>query len=109
VALLESEEVVLPPHAPARAPGGLTTSRKLHAEQQQLTAHLLAAHFTFTIPLTAAPSFRSPMVGHKWLLRFELTLGRPRPQRPTELVPEQLLWALPLVVSAPPPTAVVLG
>jgi hypothetical protein len=103
VALLESDEVVLPPYAPARASNGITASRKLYAEQQEVTAHLLTTHFTFSIPLTAPPSFKTPMVCHKWLLRFELTLGKPKPKRPTEVVTEQLLWSLPLVVYPPLP------
>lgn len=101
VALLESEEVVLPPYAPARASTGITAMRKLYAEQQEVTAHLLTTHFTFSIPLTAPPSFKTPMVCHKWLLRFELTLGKPKPNRPAELTTEQLLWSLPLVVYPP--------
>lgn len=101
VVLLESEEVVLPPHAPARATAGITAMRKLYAEQQEVTAHLLTTHFTFSIPLTAPPSFKTPMVCHKWLLRFELTLGKPKPNRPAEMITEQLLWSLPLVVYPP--------
>ena len=101
VALLESEEVVKPPYAPARASNGITAMRKLYAEQQEVTQHLLTSHFTFSIPLTAPPSFKTPMVCHKWVLRFELTLGKPKPNRPNELVTEQLLWSLPLVVYPP--------
>jgi hypothetical protein len=117
VALLESEEVVLPPHAPSRAAAGVTAARRLHAEQTALTAHSLAASITLSIPLTAPPSFRTPMVAHKWLLRFELTLGRPKQRssysaarqqaeelQPSDLDTEQLLWALPLVVYPPPPS-----
>jgi hypothetical protein len=109
VALLESEEVVLPPFAPARSSGGITAMRKLYAEQQEVTAHLLNTHFTISIPLTAPPSFKTPMVSHKWVLRFELTLGKPKPNRPGELVTEQLLWSLPLVVYPPVAQAQVLG
>lgn len=103
VALLESEEVVLPPYAPARASSGITAMRKLYAEQQEVTAHLLTAHFAFSIPLTAPPSFKTPMVCHKWVLRFELLLGKPNPKRPSELTTEQLLWSLPVVVYPPTP------
>ncbi|KAF8058458.1 hypothetical protein HT031_005582 [Scenedesmus sp. PABB004] len=103
VALLESEEVVPPPHAHGRA-SGAAAARKLHAEQAEVTAHLLTCHFLFSIPLTAPPSFRTPMVAHRWVLRFELTLGKPRPgHHQGQLATEQLLWSLPLVVFPPLP------
>lgn len=106
VALLETEELVLAPHSHARG-ADAAASRKLYAEQAEVTAHLLTAQFVFSIPLTAPPSFRTPMVAHRWLLRFELTLAKPKPGRLGERVSEQLLWALPLVVWPPPPHGVV--
>lgn len=101
VALLESEEVVLAPHTHARTSDS-AAMRKLYSEQQECTAHLLTSQFIFSIPLTAPPSFKTPMVSHRWVLRFELTLGKPNSNKPGELVTEQLLWSLPLVVFPPP-------
>ncbi|WIA37821.1 hypothetical protein OEZ86_014682 [Tetradesmus obliquus] len=101
VALLESEEVVLSPHTHGRSSDS-AAMRKLYSEQQEVTAHLLSSQFVFSIPLTAPPSFKTPMVSHRWVLRFELTLGKPKPHRPGELLTEQLLWSLPLVVFPPP-------
>ncbi|KAF6262713.1 hypothetical protein COO60DRAFT_586711 [Scenedesmus sp. NREL 46B-D3] len=101
VALLESEEVVLAPHTHGRTTDS-AAMRKLYAEQHEVTAHLLSSQFVFSIPLTAPPSFKTPMVSHRWVLRFELTLGKPKPHRPRELLTEQLLWSLPLVVFPPP-------
>jgi hypothetical protein len=101
VALLESEEVVLAPFTHSRSSDS-AAMRKLWAEQQDVTSHLLTSHFVFSIPLTAPPSFKTPMVAHKWVLRFEILLGKPKPTRPGELVTEQLLWSLPLIVFPPP-------
>eukprot|EP00775_Hariotina_reticulata_P007094 gene7094-7307_t len=101
VALLESEEVVLAPFTHSRSSDS-AAMRKLWAEQQDVTAQLLTSHFVFSIPLTAPPSFKTPMVAHKWVLRFEITLGKPKANRPGELVTEQLLWSLPLIVFPPP-------
>eukprot|EP00878_Enallax_costatus_P008436 GHUV01008817.1.p1 GENE.GHUV01008817.1~~GHUV01008817.1.p1 ORF type:complete len:282 (+),score=51.25 GHUV01008817.1:46-846(+) len=99
-ALLETEELVLSPHAHTKS-GDSAAMRKLYAEQQEVTAHLLTSHFVFSIPLTAPPSFKTPMICHKWVLRFELVLGKSKPHKPSELVTEQLLWSLPLVVYPP--------
>jgi hypothetical protein len=117
VALLQSEEEVQPAHAhraakpPATPPGAdgpaagaVCATRTLYSEQQQTTAHLLTGQFTFSIPPNAHPSFRTPLVAHRWALRFELTLGVParggRGGGGKQSV-EQLVWSLPLVVCPP--------
>lgn len=107
VALLESEEIIPSSHTHSKASDS-AAMRKLYAEQQEVTAHLLTSHFQFSIPLTGPPSFRTPMVCHRWVLRFELLLGKPKPWKYSEMVTEQLLWSLPLVVF-PPPTQAALG
>ena len=79
--------------------------RTLHGEHSETTLHALAASFVFTVPPAASPSFRTPMVGLHWLLRFELTAGTPPPATgrgaggPWRT--ESLQWALPLVVHPP--------
>lgn len=99
--MLESEEVVHAPYAHGRArDGGGSAIRKLHCEQQEVTEHLLACSFVFTLPANACPSFRTPMVSHRWLLRFELGLVVPRAG--AQAATEQLVWTLPLVVFPPP-------
>ncbi|GFR43121.1 hypothetical protein Agub_g4125 [Astrephomene gubernaculifera] len=116
--LLESEEVVAPEcrqqfkHDGSRAPGGAPhTIRRLHAEHSELCFNSALVSFTFSLPASATPSFRSPMVALRWVLRFELLVGpqlnfaaldkRAGAQRPNL---EQLVWSLPLVVR--PPAAV---
>ncbi|PNH02309.1 hypothetical protein TSOC_011724 [Tetrabaena socialis] len=82
--------------------------RRLHAEHHELSGDAALSSFTFSLPATATPSFRTPMVQLRWVLRFELTVGprisfasvdkrarAPRPQL------EQLVWSLPLVVRPP--------
>jgi hypothetical protein len=119
-ALLQSEEEVHPPYArraakPAPAgpdaPAGLCAMRTLYVEQQQVTAHLLTGQFTFSIPPNAHPSFRTPLVTHRWMLRFELTLGVPGKGggggggggggSAAKRATEQLVWSMPLVVCPP--------
>jgi len=119
--MLQSEEEVHAPYArrgaakktaggPLGGDGGagVCAMRTLHVEQQQVTAHLLTGQFTLSIPPNAHPSFRTPLVTHRWVLRFELVLGvapggkgggggAPAARGGTE----QLVWALPLVVCAP--------
>jgi hypothetical protein len=100
-ALLESHEVVRGPHA--RGSGGAANAaaadghaspaaavdgacfRTLHAEDVRVTAHALSAGFSFSLPDGGCPSFRTPMLEHRWVLRFELVLGstivRPKNKR----------------------------
>jgi hypothetical protein len=96
--MLESEEVVNQPYSHSKA--GDAAMRKLHCEQQEVTEHLLACSFVFTLPPNACPSFKTPMVSHRWLLRFELSLATPTSGG--KVASEQLVWTLPLVVFPPP-------
>ncbi|KAG2437525.1 hypothetical protein HYH02_011168 [Chlamydomonas schloesseri] len=115
VVLLESEEVVAAECRPqgkrdgSGIPGGTPyVIRRLHAEAHELTPDTALTSFTFSLPATATPSFRTPMVSLRWVLRFELTVGprinfaaldkRLKSPRPTF---EQLVWSLPLVVRPP--------
>ncbi|KAI8475558.1 MAG: hypothetical protein J3K34DRAFT_517367 [Monoraphidium minutum] len=109
--LLQSEEEVNAPYAhrgpkpgSGAEPGPVCAGRTLYAEQSQVTAHLLTGQFTFSIPPNAHPSFRTPLVSHRWALRFELTLGgapRGAGARAGKRGTEQLVWSLPLVVCPP--------
>ena len=111
MALLQSEEEVLSPYAhkatkgAASDAGAVCAMRTLYAEQQQTTANLLTSQFMFSVPPNAHPSFRTPLVAHRWALRFELTLGLPPAggagARGGRRATEQLVWSLPLVVCPP--------
>lgn len=90
-------------------PGGTPyVIRRLHAEAHELTPDTALTSFTLSLPATATPSFRTPMVALRWVLRFELTVGprinfaaldkRLKSPRPAF---EQLVWSLPLVVRPP--------
>ncbi|GIL53025.1 hypothetical protein Vafri_8728 [Volvox africanus] len=109
--LLETEEVIPPECRPQskRDGGGVSTViRRLHAEHHELACDSALTSFMFSLPATATPSFRTPMVSLRWVLRFELHVGprisfstvdkRASPMRPQL---EQLIWALPLSVRPP--------
>ncbi len=82
--------------------------RRLHAEHHDITCDSSLTSFMFSLPTTATPSFRTPMVSLRWVLRFELTVGprvnfaqidkRVRSIRPQL---EQLVWSLPLNLRSP--------
>jgi hypothetical protein len=103
VALLESREIV---HAPYTYTKGQDSAsmRKLYSEQQDITAHLVTSQFIFSIPPHAPVSFKTPLVSHRWVLRFELIIqhglgvgkGGKHGQQ------QQLAWSLPLLVFPPP-------
>lgn len=64
--------------------------------------------FTFSLPATAAPSFRTPLVALRWVMRFELTVGPhmsfatvDRHVRSLRSPLEQLVWSLPLHLRSP--------
>ena len=118
--MLQSEEVVAAPYARRGAKaaggsstvdgggggGGLCANRTLHTELHAVTAHLLTSQFTLSVPPNAQPSFRSPLVAHRWSLRFELTLGSAAAaagagKGASKRGVEQLVWSLPLVVCPP--------
>lgn len=83
--------------------------RKLHAEQHEMTSDVSVTSFQFTLPSSATPSFRTPVVALRWVLRFEFTVGPPlnwsAPDRARagqgKAVMSQLMWSLPLVVRPP--------
>ena len=79
---------------------------------QEITTDAASSHFLFTIPASATPSFCTPMVSLRWALHFELLVGPPidytamdRTSKSAHQHPalQQLLWALPLVVTSPVP------
>jgi hypothetical protein len=92
--------------------GAPYTIRRLHAEHHELTGDTALTSFVFSLSTTATPSFRTPMVSLRWVLRFELTVG-PRinfasvDKRVRSLRPqlEQLIWSLPLNLRSPVATA----
>ena len=120
-ALLQSEEEVHAPYARrgaqapppagaggagAAAAGGACAMRVLHSELTTVTAHLLTSQFTVSIPPNAQPSFRTPLVTHRWALRFELCLapaggGGGGGGGAKRGAPELLVWTLPLAVCPP--------
>nr|ADI46830.1 RGP1f [Volvox carteri f. nagariensis] len=81
--------------------------RRLHAEHHELPSDSALTAFMFTLPATATPSFSTPMVSLRWVLRLELMVGPimnfaavdmrmgMRPQL------EQLTWSLPLRLRPP--------
>jgi hypothetical protein len=95
-ALLESQEVIHAPYSHTKGADSIS-KRKLYSEQQVITTCLLTSQVLFSIPPHAPVSFRTPVVSHKWVLRFELSVQYPRSKRI-----EQLHWSLPLVVFPPP-------
>lgn len=78
--------------------------RRLHCEHSEFTGDALATNFMFSIPTSAPPSFKTPLVSLRWVLKFEFEVGRPvdwdemgeihPPSRETE----PLIWQLPLTV-----------
>eukprot|EP00798_Chlamydomonas_sp_ICE-L_P012922 gene12922-5951_t len=107
--LLETEEVVAAEYRSkgansVQAGGGVT--RKLHCEHQEISTDVSISNFVFTIPASATPSFRTPLVSLRWVLRFELSVG-PQLQVPSAggqrggQAMQQLVWTLPLLVVAP--------
>jgi RAB6A-GEF complex partner protein 2 len=103
--LLETEEVIALECRPAGRSPGSAVIRKLYCEQQEITADTLLTHFLFTIPGSAPPSFRTPMVALQWMLRFEITTGvvtfGKEGEKVVKPAAETLLWSLPLVVHPP--------
>lgn len=44
-------------------------------EWQELTPDTVLTHFTFSIPPDGPPSFATPALSLRWLLRFQFTAG----------------------------------
>lgn len=73
-----------------------------------MTSDVSLTSFQFTLPASATPSFRTPMVALRWLLRFEFTVGPPLDFAASErkagsgrVALDQLVWSMPLVVRPP--------
>jgi hypothetical protein len=90
---LETEEAV---EAAWRGKGGGGLRRVLE-EQCEVTADTACTHFLFSLPRDATPTFQTPLVSLKWLLRFAFTALRDGGGT------EQLSWTLPLAVVPPQP------
>mmetsp|Transcript_23405 Transcript_23405/g.51381 ORF Transcript_23405/g.51381 Transcript_23405/m.51381 type:complete len:603 (-) Transcript_23405:401-2209(-) len=118
VVMLETEEIISPefksraattevPVGGAPLAKGSSIIRKLYCEHQEMTTDVAMSHVVFTVPAAATPSFRTPMVSMRWVLRFELSVGPPFSfaslDRTARAAPamQQLVWSLPLVVVPP--------
>jgi hypothetical protein len=105
--LLETEEIVEQPWRRQVAGGG-GVIRRVHDEHLELTGDTGCTHFLFTIPPDAPPSFQTPLMQLRWLLRFQFTAALPPPGgkaaadwSPLQGKLEQLTWALPITVLPP--------
>lgn len=96
VALLETEEVITSAHRHASSTSD-GVIRRLYWEHQELTPDTLVTHFMFSIPPHAPPSFKTPMVSLRWVVRFELSINWPKGV-PKGSQQDPLVWALPIVV-----------
>eukprot|EP00210_Caulerpa_lentillifera_P005491 g5251.t1 len=79
--------------------------RRLHCEHVECTNDVLMTNFMFTIPSNAPPSFQTPLVTLRWILRFEFLVGSPFSWIDSDEVgssiensTETLNWELPIVV-----------
>lgn len=99
----------LPPRLPTRGQvaGGGGVIRRVHEEHLELTGDTGCTHFLFTIPPDAPPSFQTPLMQLRWLLRFQFTAALPPSGKaavdwsPLQGKLEQLTWALPVTVLPP--------
>lgn len=95
---LETEEAVV---AAWRGKGAAGSSggglRRVLEEQSEVTADAACTHFLFSLPRDATPTFQTPLVSLKWLLRFAFTALRDGGGA------EELSWSLPLAVLPPQP------
>ena len=102
--LLETEEAVEAPWRPKNSAG----IRRVWDEHSEVTGDAACSHFMFTVPTEAAPTFQTPLVQLRWLLRFQFVASTPKEgQKDGGSAPpirgdiEQLTWALPLTVLSP--------
>jgi hypothetical protein len=72
--------------------------RKLLEEQIEVTAETSCTNFVFSLPRDATPTFQTPLVALRWVLRFHFMAMRQGIGGQLE----QLSWTLPLVVLPPP-------
>lgn len=79
-------------------------------EWSELTPDTVLTHFMFSIPLDAPPSFSSPALRLRWLLRFRFTSAPAAPASGggwglrlggSAPAPEEISWTLPLTVLPP--------
>ena len=75
-------------------------------EHVEVTSDLMLTHFMFSLPLDAPASFATHLVSLRWVLRFEFTTSAAKPAGWLSggSTPEQIVWALPVLVR--PPVAV---
>ena len=106
--LLETEEVVEQPWRRAVPGGGSGAIRRVHDEHLELTPDTAVTSFAFTVPPDAPPSFQTPLLQLRWLLRFQFTAAAPpagaasgADWSPRAGRLEQLTWALPVTVQPP--------
>lgn len=96
-----------PPHLCGQVAGGGSVIRRVHDEHLELTGDTGCTHFLFTIPPDAPPSFQTPLMQLRWLLRFQFTAALPPSGKgvadwsPLQGKLEQLTWALPVTVLPP--------
>ena len=89
--------------------GGLTVNvlrMQVWDEHVEVTSDLMLTHFMFSLPLDAPASFATHLVSLRWVLRFEFTTSAAKPAGWLSggSTPEQIVWALPVLVR--PPVAV---
>ena len=71
--------------------------RKVLEEHMEVSADAACTNFVFSIPRDVAPTFHTPLVSLRWLLRFSFVAVSARGGGKTE----QLSWVLPLAVLPP--------
>lgn len=105
--LLETEESVEGRWRPS-AKGAGAAMRRVYGEQLDLTGDTSCSHFVFTLPPDAPASFQTPLLGLRWVLRFQFVastarLGDRPDASPMQGALDTLGWTMPLAVVAPPP------
>jgi len=100
--MLETEERVEPEFQPENFKG-CRVIRKLHCEQSEFTGDVLMTNFMFTIPSTATPTFKTPLLSVTWKLKFDFEVGKVTEWADGEAdkvsnQTDPLHWELPLTV-----------
>lgn len=103
--LLESEEEIehvwLPPSLKTREK---CVIRKMYCEHMEITSDILVTNFVFSVPPNAPGTFRTPLISHRWVLRFEFLVGSSGSVDSLGTVIkanpkcESLMWSLPVLV-----------
>lgn len=94
--LLETEEAVEAAWRPQGKSGSTGLLRRVHDEHIEMTPDTIATHFLFSLPPDATPSFQTPLVALRWVLRFHFVARRGKGK-----ATEQLAWTLPVPVLPP--------